>query len=67
MIINVLHFLDSKTVQQSDEDEVQFSVSKERSGTHAVAHAVREDWGIGLLNPAVRPENFWIAPYVGIC
>lgn len=62
MAIDVVMLLDPEAVYQTQGDEVQLPVRQEGASAHAVADAVCEDLRVGLLEPALRAEDFRVRP-----
>lgn len=54
--------LNLEAVEKSHVQEIELSVGKQGSGAHAIAHAVGEQGGIGLLEPALGSEDLGICP-----
>lgn len=64
MTINIIVLLNLDTIEESHVEQVQFSVCKERSCTHAISNAVCEQGSFGLLEPSLGTEDAGVGPYL---
>lgn len=67
MAINIIMLLNNIAVEQAHKDQVELTVGKQRSSTHAVAETISEQGRIGLLKPSLRPEDFRVFPDSLVC
>lgn len=59
--------LEPEAGQQPHEDEVDLPHGQEVARTHPVAEAEGEERRVGLLEPALWPEDVGVFPKLGVC
>ena len=59
--------LDAEGAQRPHEDEVQLPRRQDMRRAHAVAQAEGEDGRVGVLDPALGPEDLWVGPELAVC
>lgn len=62
MTLNDTRLLNLEALQHPGKHDVELSVCELIADAHPGPHAEREHWRLGLLEPTLRTEDFWIVP-----